>query len=163
MRPKSVQRKKGSIQREHEVWEGVLVDLALVLNHHVLLVDGFQQSRGERLEVRDGLRSHRQTAAVFFRQKQLLHCRHTISHSMSTDTAIFFSTTINCKRFYTLWPCLAESTPVSALLLAFPPILEFFLHSRALWKKPINERQRFLFLEILKCNCLYNKSTFSNI
>lgn len=33
------------------------------------------------------------------------------------------------------WPCLAESTPVSALLLAFPQILEFFLHSRAFWNQ----------------------------
>lgn len=47
-----------------------------MLNHHVLLVDGFQQSGGQRLEVRDWLRSHRQTAAVLFRQQQLLHYNH---------------------------------------------------------------------------------------
>lgn len=63
-----------------EVWILVLVDLALVLNHHVFLVDGFQQGCGERFEVWDGLRSHRQTAAVFFRQQQFLHCKHVTSH-----------------------------------------------------------------------------------
>lgn len=31
------------------------------------------------------------------------------------------------------WPCLAERTPVRALLLGLPLILEFFLLSRALW------------------------------
>lgn len=35
--------------------DAVLVDLALVLYDHVLLMDGFQQGRGQRLEVRDGL------------------------------------------------------------------------------------------------------------
>lgn len=34
----------------------LLVDLPLVLDDHVLLVDGLQQSRGQRLQVRDGLR-----------------------------------------------------------------------------------------------------------
>lgn len=30
------------------------------------------------------------------------------------------------------WPCLVDRTPVSALLLGFPPTLEFLLHSSAL-------------------------------
>lgn len=39
-----------------------------------------------------------------------------------------------CSRVWT-WPCLVDSTPVSALLFAgFPPTFEFLLHSSALWK-----------------------------
>lgn len=33
------------------------------------------------------------------------------------------------------WPCLAESTPVKALLFGLPLILEFFLLSNALWRQ----------------------------
>lgn len=73
----------------------LLVDLPLVLDDHVLLVDGFQQSRGQRLQVRDGLRGHGQTAAVFLRLQQFLHCarktkisgrRRTRAHASSKPT-----------------------------------------------------------------------------
>ena len=52
----------------------LLVGLPLVLDHHVLLVDGLQQGRGQRLEVRDGLVGQREAAAVLLRQQQLLDC-----------------------------------------------------------------------------------------
>lgn len=56
--------------------DAVLVDLALVLYDHVFFMDGFQESCGQRLEVGDGLRRQRKTAAVFFREQQFLHCAH---------------------------------------------------------------------------------------
>lgn len=51
-----------------DVYDVVLVDLPLVLYDHVLFMDGFQQGCGQRLEVGDGLRGQRQTAAIFFRE-----------------------------------------------------------------------------------------------
>lgn len=48
------------------------VGVSLVLDDQVLFVDGLQQSRGQRLEVGDGLRRGRQAAAPLL-QEQLLH------------------------------------------------------------------------------------------
>lgn len=48
------------------------VGVPLVLDDQVLFVDGLQQSRGQRLEVGDGLRRGRQAAAPLL-QEQLLH------------------------------------------------------------------------------------------
>lgn len=67
---------RSASNNDGDAWDAVLVDLALVLYDHVLLVDGLQESRGQRLEVGDGLRRQRQAAAVFFREQQLLHCAH---------------------------------------------------------------------------------------
>lgn len=48
------------------------VGVPLVLDDQVLLVDGLQQRRGQRLEVSDGLRRGRQAAALLL-QQHLLH------------------------------------------------------------------------------------------
>lgn len=39
------------------------------------------------------------------------------------------------KKSVSSWPCLAESTPVKALLFGLPLIFEIFLLSNALWKQ----------------------------
>ncbi len=43
-----------------------------MLNDQVLLMDGLQQSSGQWLQVRDGLWSDRETAAILLWQQQLL-------------------------------------------------------------------------------------------
>lgn len=48
-----------------------------------------------------------------------------------------------CSWVWT-WPCLVDRTPVSALLLGFPPTLEFLLHSSALW----NQEEVWFFFRI---------------
>lgn len=47
------------------------VGVPLVLDDQVLLVDGLQQSRGQRLEVGDGLRRGRQAAALLLQEHLL--------------------------------------------------------------------------------------------
>ncbi len=48
------------------------VGVPLMLDDQVLLMDGLQQSRGQRLQVGDGLRCGRQAAALLL-QEHLLH------------------------------------------------------------------------------------------
>lgn len=50
------------------------VGVSLVLDDQVLLVDGLQERRGQRLEVCDGLRRGRQAAALLL-QEHLLDWR----------------------------------------------------------------------------------------
>lgn len=55
------------------VWQKLFlpVGMPLVLDYQVLLMDGLQQSSSQRLEVRDGLRSGRQAAALLLQEHLL--------------------------------------------------------------------------------------------
>lgn len=61
----------------------ILVGLSLMLNDHVLLMDGLQQSGGQGLQVTNGLWSDWETAAILLRQQQLLYWKH-ISCSLAS-------------------------------------------------------------------------------
>lgn len=53
------------------MWHALPVGVSLVLDDQVLLVDGLQQSGGQRLQVRDGPRCGWQAAALLLEEHLL--------------------------------------------------------------------------------------------